>query len=72
MVKIEAKHQFNIAANAKQWAENFNPSENRLLLFETIYQEIRYLDFQPSLQVLELGVGPGFLAAYSVGKTPRC
>ena len=54
---------FHDANFSKEWAEKFKPTSDRLHLFETILNLIEKEGYQ-SASILELGIGPGFLASY--------
>ena len=62
-MKIEAIHHFHKQPEADEWAQKFEPTPERLALFETILNEIQDLEVE-ELHILELGVGPGFLAKF--------
>jgi len=62
-MKIEALHDFHDAQFSQGWADKFQPTPPRMALFETILQEIKTIA-QPNITVLELGIGPGYLADY--------
>ena len=68
-MKIEALHDFHDAAFSKGWSDRFNPTPERLALFNTILQQINTLASQ-EIDVLELGIGPGYLAAYLLEHLP--
>ena len=58
-MKIEALHEFHNKDFSEQWANKFSPTEARLDLFETISKHIIN---DKEYRVLELGIGPGYLA----------
>lgn len=62
-LKIEAKHEFHNIDFSKEWAEKFKPTSPRIKLFETILKQIVNLN-SAEISVLELGIGPGFLAGF--------
>lgn len=62
-MKIEAIHQFHDLDCSKEWAEKFTPTPDRMALFETIYRRIAEFS-EPNLHILELGIGPGYLAEF--------
>lgn len=68
-MKIEALHEFHDLEFSKGWAERFTPTPDRLALFETILQRIREIGGD-NCHVLELGVGPGYLADYLLSRLP--
>ena len=69
-IKIEAIHQFHEVGFSKDWAEKFTPTLERVELFETILRRISEL-IAPSFHILELGIGPGYLAEFLLSKLPE-
>ncbi len=69
-MKIEALHEFHDMEFSKGWAERFTPTPDRLALFETILQRIREIGGD-TCHVLELGIGPGYLADYVLSRLPN-
>jgi len=69
-MKIEALHEFHDANYSKEWAERFEQTTARLKLFGTILEQIEKVGFNTT-SVLELGIGPGFLANYLLKKLPQ-
>jgi cyclopropane fatty-acyl-phospholipid synthase-like methyltransferase len=60
---VGAQHEFHDAAFVRGWADRFVPTAPRLQLFDLILDQIR----QPSVpnpHVLELGIGPGYMARH--------
>ncbi len=68
-MKIEALHDFHDPAFSKGWADRFVPTSERIRLFDLMLHEITSLKGS-SLSILELGIGPGYLASYILGKLP--
>ncbi len=66
-MKIEALHEFHDEEFANEWAEKFRPTPARMRLFKTILKEISILD-KERVSILELGIGPGFLADFLLKK----
>ncbi len=62
-MKIEKLHEFHDPEFSQGWSDRFKPSPPRLELFDTILAEVKKISF-PKVQVLELGIGPGYLAAH--------
>ncbi len=62
-MKIEALHEFHLHQEAKEWADRFVPTAPRLELFGLITRQVLNLR-QRKPRILELGVGPGYLAKY--------
>lgn len=69
-MKIQALHEFHSDDFSKEWADKFKPTAPRVRLFETIYKQIEKLGSSTSF-VVELGIGPGFLASYLLEKLPQ-
>jgi len=69
-MKIEALHEFHDMEFSQGWAERFTPTPDRLALFETILQRIREIG-EENCHVLELGIGPGYLADYLLSRLPN-
>ena len=68
-MKIEALHDFHDADFSKAWADKFESTPERLRLFQTILQHIE--GFGKELSVLELGIGPGYLADFLLENLPN-
>lgn len=62
-MKIEALHEFHDEEFAHEWAEKFTPTPDRIRLFNTILEQIINLNME-NVSILELGIGPGFLADF--------
>lgn len=60
---IGARHEFHDAAFVQDWADRFVPSAPRLALFDMILEQVRALAI-PAASVLELGIGPGYMARH--------
>lgn len=60
---VGAQHQFHDAAFVRGWADRFVPTTPRLALFDMILDQIRRLDI-PDANVLELGIGPAYMARH--------
>lgn len=58
---IGAQHQFHDNQFALEWANRFVPTPERLQLFDTIIAQIRESSL-PASHIVELGIGPGYLA----------
>ena len=59
--KVEALHDFHNAEYAQEWADRFVPTPPRQELFTTIIDQLQ-LHSLPNKHVVELGIGPGYLA----------
>ena len=60
---IGAEHQFHEARYAQDWAAKFDPTPERLRLFTIMIEQLKPLSL-PLPHVVELGIGPGYLAAH--------
>jgi SAM-dependent methyltransferase len=60
---VGARHEFHDAAYVRGWADRFVPTASRLRLFDLILQQIRRAN-APHAHVVELGIGPGYMARY--------
>jgi SAM-dependent methyltransferase len=60
---VGAEHEFHDTDFVQGWANRFVPSPPRLALFDMILTQIRQLPAK-DLNVLELGLGPGYMARY--------
>ena len=67
---IGADHEFHDAGFASGWAERFQPTPDRLRLFDLILTELQ-ARVGPDGLVMELGMGPGYLAAHLLSSMPR-
>ena len=70
-IKIEALHQFHDEAFAENWSTKFTPSIERTALFNTIYKKIKGKKYA-RLHILELGIGPGYLADFLLQRLHGC
>lgn len=66
-MKIEALHEFHNEEFSKEWSKKFIPTPERLKLFDAIYMNVS-TNQQKYISILELGIGPGFLAEYLLNK----
>ena len=55
---------------AEEWAAKFSPTEPRVRLFETILKQIEEAGCAEK-PILELGIGPGYLAGYLLDRLPK-
>lgn len=60
---VGAQHEFHDAAFVQNWADRFVPTPPRLALFDMILEQIQTLDM-PDASVLELGIGPAYMARH--------
>ena len=59
---IGAQHEFHEAQYARDWAARFDPTPDRLKLFDIILAQLKARPL-PASHVVELGIGPGYLAS---------
>lgn len=67
---VGATHRFHDTEYAEDWARRFNPTAERLHLFETILQQLKSR-VPPAGHVVELGIGPAYLAEYLLTRLPQ-
>jgi SAM-dependent methyltransferase len=60
---VGAQHEFHDAAFVQGWADRFVPSPPRIALFDLILRHISEPAL-PNPHVLELGLGPGYMARH--------
>ena len=60
---VGAQHEFHDAEFVRGWANRFVPTAPRLQLFEMILDQIRRPNV-PNSHVVELGIGPGYMARH--------
>ena len=60
---VGAQHEFHDAAFVRGWADRFVPTPPRLALFDLILGHL-----PPGAHVLELGLGPGYMARHILGR----
>ena len=60
---VGAKHEFHDAAFVRGWADRFVPTAPRLELFDLILEQVTK-PTAPSGHVVELGIGPGYMARH--------
>ena len=60
---VGAQHEFHDAAFVQGWADRFAPTAPRTALFELILAQISKPGL-PNPHVLELGIGPGYMARH--------
>ena len=58
---VGAEHEFHDAAFVRGWADRFVPTAPRLELFDLILEQVTKPTV-PSNHVVELGIGPGYMA----------
>jgi SAM-dependent methyltransferase len=67
---VGAQHEFHDAAFVRGWADRFVPTAERLRLFDMILAEIGQTGAADA-HVVELGIGPGYMARHIVARDPR-
>jgi len=60
---VGAQHKFHDPEFVQEWADRFFPSPSRLALFDMVNAQIRRLPIDKP-NVLELGLGPGYMARH--------
>jgi SAM-dependent methyltransferase len=66
---VGAQHEFHDPAFVQGWADRFVPTPPRLALFELILELIRRPG-RSNAHVLELGLGPGYMARHILEREP--
>ncbi len=66
---VGADHEFHDPAYAADWGARFERTPGRLALFDLMLSELRS-GMPPDGRILELGIGPGHLAAYLLDALP--
>jgi len=66
---VGAQHEFHDAAFVRGWADRFVPTAPRLQLFDMILEQIRQ-PHVPNAHVVELGIGPGYMARHILERNP--
>lgn len=67
---IGARHEFHDEEFVVGWADRFVPTPERLKLFNIILAELKS-QVSPNGCVVELGIGPGYLADHLLGAMPE-
>jgi SAM-dependent methyltransferase len=60
---VGAQHEFHDAAFVQGWADRFGPTPPRIALFDLILERVSAPGL-PNAHVLELGLGPGYMARH--------
>ena len=66
---VGAQHEFHDAAFVQGWADRFVPSPPRIALFDLILEHVS-ASALPTGHVLELGLGPGYMARHILERNP--
>jgi SAM-dependent methyltransferase len=67
---VGAKHEFHDPDFVRGWIDRFVPTPPRLRLFDMILAQIARPGL-PSAHVVELGIGPGYLARHILERNPN-
>ncbi len=67
---VGALHEFHDETFVRGWADRFKPTPDRLALFDLILKQIEDLRIGAP-HVLELGIGPGYLAHHILERAPN-
>ena len=66
---VGAQHEFHDAALVQGWADRFVPTPRRIALFDLILEHVSASGL-PSAHVVELGLGPGYMARHLLERSP--
>ena len=66
---VGADHEFHDPDYAADWADRFEPTPDRLALFDLMLSQLRSRVPRAG-RIVELGVGPGYLAAHVLDALP--
>lgn len=67
---VGADHEFHSKEFALGWADRFEPTPERLRLFKLITSQLKQA-IPSDGNIVELGIGPGYLANYLLERAPR-
>ena len=67
---VGAEHEFHSKDFALDWAQRFVPTPERVRLFELIFSQLRQV-IPSDGAIIELGIGPGYLAHYLLERMPE-
>jgi len=70
MQPIGAQHDFHDPAYAQDWSNRFAPTPPRQALFDLIVEQL-ITSALPSPHIVELGIGPGYLALEILHRIPH-
>lgn len=70
MQPIGAQHEFHDPAYTQEWADRFVPTPPRQALFDTIVEQLTSHAL-PNSHIVELGIGPGYLALEILRRIPH-
>jgi len=66
---VGAQHEFHDAVFVQGWADRFVPTPPRIALFDLILEHVSASGL-PSAHVVELGLGPGYMARHLLERNP--
>jgi hypothetical protein len=66
---VGAQHEFHDAAFVQGWADRFVPTPPRIALFDLILEHVSAPGL-PNAHVVELGLGPGYMARHILERNP--
>jgi hypothetical protein len=66
---VGAQHEFHNADFVRGWSNRFVPTRERLELFDLVLAQISQPGM-PNDHVVELGIGPGYMARHILGRNP--
>src|SRR5436305_7090294 len=66
---VGAQHEFHDADFVRGWANRFAPTKERVELFDMILDQISQPS-RPNTHVVELGIGPGYMARHILERNP--
>src|SRR5438552_444419 len=66
---VGAQHEFHSAEFVRGWSNRFVPTPERLQLFDMILAQIGRPSV-PNSHVVELGIGPGYMARHILERNP--
>lgn len=67
---IGAQHEFHDRAFVEGWADRFAPTPERIELFDVMLSELKTV-LSPDGCIVELGIGPGYLADHLLHALPH-
>lgn len=66
---VGAQHEFHDAVFVQGWADRFVPTPPRIALFDLILEHVSASGL-PNAHVVELGLGPGYMARHLLERNP--
>lgn len=68
---VGAEHEFHDPAFAREWADRFVPTAPRQRLFDLVCEQLQRRA-EGGDHIVELGIGPGYMARHLLERLPRC